>query len=93
LPIVMTPIAAEGLVDSNDPVWRKAIAETAEDFAQKTVEFLKPAAARAQVTAARKLLRERFSDAAIQTLLEDIFPPVMEDISPPPEDTSKPVLN
>jgi len=93
LPIVMTPIAAEGLVDSNDPVWRKAIAETAEDFAQKTVDFLKSATARTQVTAARKLLRERFSDAAIQTLLEDIFPPVMEDVSPLPEDTSKTVLN
>ncbi|QEH95717.1 glycosyltransferase family 4 protein [Gluconobacter thailandicus] len=93
LPIVMTPIAAEGLIDSDDPVWRKAVADTAEDFAQKTVALLKPTAARTQVTAARKLLRECFSDAAIQNRLEDVFPPVMDDIMPLPEDTSAPVLN
>ncbi|GAN89754.1 glycosyl transferase [Gluconobacter frateurii M-2] len=93
LPIIMTPIAAEGLIDSDDPVWRKAVADTDEDFAQKTAALLKPTAARAQVTAARKLLREHFSDAAIQNRLEDIFPPVTENMTPLPEDTSKQVLN
>ena len=93
LPMVMTPIAAEGLVDRDDPIWRKAVADTAENFAEKTVALLKPTAARAQVTAARKLLRERFSDAAIQNQLKDIVPPVMEDMMPLPEDTSAPVLN
>ncbi|WP_215764318.1 glycosyltransferase family 4 protein [Gluconobacter sp. P1D12_c] len=93
LPIVMTPIAAEGLVDVSNPVWAKSIADSAEDFAEKIAALLVPSAAKAQIAAARKLLKERFSENAIQASLEDILPPVMIETLPLPEDRSEPVLN
>nr|WP_249211328.1 glycosyltransferase family 4 protein [Gluconobacter cerinus] len=93
LPIVMTPIAAEGLVDVSNPVWAKSIADSAEDFAEKIAALLVPSAAKAQIAAARKLLKERFSEKAIQASLEDILPPVMIETPPLPEDKSEPVLN
>ncbi|GFE95907.1 glycosyltransferase family 4 protein [Gluconobacter sp. Gdi] len=93
LPIVMTPIAAEGLVDASNPLWTKSIADSAEDFAEKTAALLVPSAAKAQIAAARKLLKERFSEKAIQASLEDILPPVMIEPPPLPEDRSEPVLN
>lgn len=93
LPVIMTPIAAEGLIDEQNPVWAKAIADNAEDFATKAAALLDASVATSQVKLARKLLRERFSEKAIQKALEDIFPPVLIDLPPVPEDLSQTVLN
>lgn len=96
IPIVMTPIAAEGLVDSEDPLWEMAIASTAEDFARKTALFLeKPSLGRKQITEARKILRERFSAALMQETFRTLLPPV-EISLPSPEtftDPAEPSLN
>lgn len=76
LPIVMTPIAAEGLVDPSDRTWRNAIADTPSGFAERIVTLLDPAAGRKQVAAGRKLLKIRFSEQAVVAALSPLLPPV-----------------
>ncbi|MBF0859144.1 glycosyltransferase [Gluconobacter sp. LMG 31484] len=85
LPIVMTPIAAEGLVDPADPIWRNSIADTPSTFAERIIAFLDPATGQEQVTAGQNLLKTRFSERAVFNALSPLFPPVpqeMDDIGP-----------
>lgn len=89
LPIVMTSIAAEGLVDSAHRTWRDAIADTPFEFAERIVAFLDPATARKQVAAGRKLLKSRFSEEAVRNALSPLLPPAPQGMS----DTSPALLN
>lgn len=80
LPIVMTPIAAEGLVDPADPIWRNSIADTPSGFVERIIALLKPTTARKQVAAGQKLLKARFSEQAVFKALAPLFPPVPDDL-------------
>ncbi|WP_408872532.1 glycosyltransferase [Gluconobacter roseus] len=89
LPIVMTPIAAEGLVDPADPIWRNSIADTPSTFAERIIAFLDPATGQEQVTAGQNLLKTRFSEPAVLSALSPLFPPVPQEMG----DTDPIVLN
>ncbi|GBR67973.1 glycosyltransferase family 4 protein [Gluconobacter kanchanaburiensis] len=78
LPVVMTTIAAEGLVNPDDKTWRDSIADTPSAFVERIVACLDPATARKQVTAGRKLLRTRFSREAVLSALSPLVPPVLQ---------------
>lgn len=88
LPVVMTPIAAEGLVDPADPTWRAAIADTPSDFAERIAAFLDPATGRKQVRAGRRILKTRFSEEAVAAALSPVLPEVF-----PAFESDPPVLN
>lgn len=74
LPVVMSPIAAEGLVDPADPILGASIADTPAEFVERIVAFLDPANGRKQVTAGRKLLKTRFSEQAVINTLSPLLP-------------------
>lgn len=88
LPVVMTPIAAEGLVDPADPTWHTAIADTPSDFAERIAAFLDPATGRKQVRAGRRILKTRFSEQAVIAALSPVLPEVF-----PATESAPPVLN
>ncbi|GBR46070.1 glycosyltransferase [Neokomagataea tanensis NBRC 106556] len=81
VPIIMTPIAAEGIVPENHAIFSRAIAHTAEDFAESILTHLKPSIAKAHMTASRHLLRNTFHKDAIQEKFRAILPPIEKDLS------------
>ncbi|WP_249199923.1 glycosyltransferase [Gluconobacter sp. Dm-62] len=81
LPIVMTSIAAEGLLHLADRTWRPSLADTPTTFAEGITAFLDPAIGRKQVTAGRKILKTRFSEQAVATALSPLLPAIPQDIN------------
>lgn len=81
VPIIMTSIAAEGLVPDEETTLSRAIADTADDFAQSILTHLKPSVAKAHITASRNLLRSTFHKNTIQAQFQTILPPVEEDVT------------
>ncbi|GBR54978.1 hypothetical protein AA106555_1888 [Neokomagataea thailandica NBRC 106555] len=84
LPIIMTPTASEGIVADDHPVLKHSIAGAADAFAQSILKHLKPSVAKAHITAARALLRERFTEenitSAFQPFLPSCEPPTREEV-------------
>nr|WP_294916673.1 glycosyltransferase [uncultured Neokomagataea sp.] len=89
IPIIMTPIAAEGIIPEQHAILSRAIAHTAEDFAESIRAHLKPSVAKTHITASRHLLRSRFQKETIQTRFKAILPPVEEEL----HTNEKPVLH
>ncbi|MBR0560188.1 glycosyltransferase [Neokomagataea anthophila] len=78
VPIIMTPIAAEGIIPEDHPTLSRAIAHTAEDFTHSILAHLKPSVAKAHITASRTLLRSTFHKNTIQERFRSILPPAEE---------------
>lgn len=93
LPIVMSPIAAEGLVDAADPIWGAAIAGTPSEFVERIIALLDPAAAQKQVEAGRRLLKTRFSEQAVVAALSPVLPEVFQDTGDMPSSDAAGILN
>lgn len=76
LPVVMTSIAAEGLIEASDIPWVDAIADDAKTFSEKIIRLLNKKCAQQQIKAALVLLTSRFSDAAIKDGIVKILPDI-----------------
>ncbi|WP_165760024.1 glycosyltransferase family 4 protein [Acetobacter cibinongensis] len=73
VPVAMTPIAAEGIVDDSTSLWSLCVRDTPEALAQLVRALLVPALAQENVKDGQKLLRTKYTEQNVRHVLSEIL--------------------